>query len=303
MHSKTSLIHSPTLSSQAGLDVFLKLENLQPTCSFKIRGIGHICNELFKTGARHFVSASGGNAGYAVAYAGKQLNTKVNIFVPETSSKIAIEKIRDLGAEITQIGKDWDDCNLHALNFAQEHSAQYISPFNHPLIWQGNSSIIDELVTQVDKPDAIICSVGGGGLLCGIAQGLAQNQWQSVPIIAAETQGTRSLAASMEAKSLVTLDSVSGIATSLGSKVVAQEAFNWTKKHDIRSLVLSDEDALSACLDFKQNHNYLVEPACGVALAALSNSQMLEDMQSVVVIVCGGINTTAVTEALKIKSY
>ncbi len=293
MHIKTPLISSK-LSSVPGLEVQLKLENLQPVQSFKIRGIGHICTELYKTGARHFVSSSGGNAGYAVAYAGKELGAKVNVFVPRTSSQTTIEKLKSLNAEVIQIGSDWNETNEYALNFSQEHQAQYISPFDHPLIWEGHSTLIDELAQQTSKPDAIILSVGGGGLLCGVLQGLHKNSWQDVPVIAVETEGTQSLAASMKANKLITLSNISGIATSLGSRTVAKEAFAWTKKHDIRSLVVSDEEALSACMNFKAAHDYLVEPACGASLAALNHSAVLAGLQSVIVIVCGGINTNLV---------
>lgn len=299
MHIKTPLIHSSSFSSQSGLEVQLKLENLQPVQSFKIRGIGHICNELYKTGARHFVSSSGGNAGYAVAYAGKQLGVRVSVFVPKSTSQIAIEKLKSLDAEVIQIGADWDETNRHALDFAQEYQAQYISPFDHPLIWEGHSTLVDELIEQSSKPDAIILSVGGGGLLCGVIQGLHKNSWQNIPVIAVETEGTASLTSSIKANQLTTLNSISGIATSLGSRTVAKEAFAWTKRHDIRSLVVSDDEALSACLDFKEVHDYLVEPACGASLAALKHPEIFKGMKSVIVIVCGGINTSIVENALK----
>jgi L-serine/L-threonine ammonia-lyase len=169
----------------------------------------------------------------------------------------------------------------------------YVSPFDHPLIWEGHATLVDELVSEIDRPDAIVLSVGGGGLLCGVIEGLRRTGWQDVPILAVETEGTASLATSLEQGRLVTLDAITGVATSLGAKTVAQGAFERASQHTVRPIVVTDAEAINACVQFADEHRCLVEPACGASLAvAYSRPECLEDFGSVVIVVCGGIGVS-----------
>ncbi len=287
---RTPLVESHPISKNSGRKVFLKLENVQPGGSFKIRGIGHLCIQAKKDGIEHFVSSSGGNAGFAAAFAGRILDIKTTVYVPTTTGDETILKIRNQGANVIVQGNVWDETHEHAVQFCNSINGLYISPFDHPLIWEGHSVIIDEIVEEIPEPDAIILSVGGGGLLCGIAEGLHRNHWNDIPIIAVETEGTASLAASVKAGKLITLDKISGVAKSLGAKTVAKKAFEWTMNHNVHSCVVSDIDAITSCMQFAADHRYLVEPACGASLSiAYNNNPILEKMKSVVIIVCGGI--------------
>ena len=290
LHVLTPLIESIPMSSKSGLRVFLKLENTQPSGSFKIRGIGHLCSMAKEEGKTHFISSSGGNAGFAAAYAGRQLGVKTTVFVPITTAESTIKKIQELDAEVIVRGSVWDETDRYARELAAETKGLYVPPFDHPLIWKGNSTIVDEITRQVDKPDAIILSVGGGGLLCGVVEGLHNNDLQNVPVIAVETEGTGSFSASQKAGTLVTLAGIEGIATSLGAKRVASRALEWSKEHEIRSVLVTDGQAASACVEFAEHHRFLVEPACGASLAVVYNQhEMLRQAKTVVVIVCGGI--------------
>ncbi len=171
--------------------------------------------------------------------------------------------------------------------------ALYVSPFDHPLIWQGHSTLIDEIVEEIGAPDAIVLSVGGGGLLCGVLQGLQRHDLGATPVIAVETEGTASLAASLKAGELVTLDKITGVAKSLGAKTVAQQAFEWSRQYPVQSVVVTDAEAITACLRFADEHRCLVEPACGASLSvAYQRHEVLASARRIVVIVCGGIGTS-----------
>ena len=149
--------------------------------------------------------------------------------------------------------------------------------------------MIDEVVGEGIKPGAVILSVGGGGLLCGVAQGLHQTGWTDVPIVAVETQGAASYHASLEAGHVVTLDKIESIASSLGAKRVAEEAFKWASRHKIHSSLVTDKQAVEACLRFVDDHRVLVEPACGASLSLVyDKNPLLDQFSSVLVIVCGG---------------
>ena len=290
LHINTPLIESSPLCKKAGLKVLLKLENTQPTGSFKIRGIGHLCQKGKKEGKNHFITSSGGNAGIAAAYAGRNLGVKTTVFVPTTTPYDTILKIKEQGAEVIVKGDVWDETDKYALDLAEKYDGLYISPFDHPLIWEGHSTIVDEIAMEIQKPDAIILSVGGGGLLCGVVEGLHNNYLQDIPVIAVETEGADSFAASQKAGKLITLKSIDSIAKTLGAKTVSRQTLEWNKNHEIKSVVVSDKQAVSACIDFANDHRFLVEPACGASLAVVYEQlEVLKEVKSVVIIVCGGI--------------
>ncbi len=289
LHIHTPLVESPSVSARWKKRVLLKLENLQPTGSFKIRGIGLLCQMGQKDGIKYFVSSSGGNAGLAAAYAAKALNVPITVWVPTTTPPEFRKRIEAEGAEIKVIGNVWDETHEYALAHSQRKNALYISPFDHPMIWKGHSSLVDEIAKDFGKPDAVVVSVGGGGLLCGTIEGLERHGWNDVPVVAVETEGTASFAASVREGKLVTLKEITGVAKSLGAKTVAQQALECAKRHPISSIVVSDKDAIEACISFADDHKFLVEPACGASLAvAYGALPILEKAKSVVIVVCGG---------------
>ena len=293
LHIRTPLVESFPLSERTGKRIWLKMENLQPVGSFKIRGIGLLCHQGKLDGVDHLVSSSGGNAGYAAAYAGNKLGVQTTVFVPETTPPDARRKIASQGAEVRVVGSVWDEADEEAIAFSSRVNGLYISPFDHPLIWEGHATIVDEIADEIDRPDAIVLSVGGGGLLCGVIQGLQRNEWQDVPVLAVETEGTASLAASLEQGRLVTLDQITGVATSLGAKTVARKALEQARRHSVRSIVVTDTEAVDACVQFADQHRCLVEPACGASLAlAYSRPESLAEASNVVIVVCGGIGIT-----------
>ena len=142
---------------------------------------------------------------------------------------------------------------------------------------------------QCSKPDVIVVSVGGGRLLCGILEGLHRNNWPDVPVLAVETEGAASLAASLKSGRLETLPGITSIAATLGARRVTQRALDWSQHHPISSVVVSDRVAVNACLQFADDLRVVVEPACGASLSLLyDNAHFLGPYESVLVIVCGG---------------
>lgn len=294
LHITTPLLRHGPLSATLGKHVLLKMENLQPSGSFKLRGIGTMCRRAAENGATHFVCPSGGNAGFAAAVAGSALGVRTTILVPQTTHESVRDKIRAIGAECIVTGNVWDETNEEALRLCQTPGAVYIPPFDHPDIWDGNATLIDEAVQQAKDAgidfDVVICSVGGGGLLCGVLEGLHRNGKAQVPVIAVETEGAASLNAAVHAGERVTLPAITSIATTLGAKRVAQQAFDWTQRHDVRATTVSDVQAVEACLRFADDLRTLVEPACGAALAvAYQQLPLLKEFHVPLIVVCGGI--------------
>lgn len=290
-------ITTPTVESDAfsttDQRVWLKLEALQPCGSFKLRGIGHACDVHAARGATRLLSSSGGNAGIAVAYAGRRLGLPVVVVVPETTREWPKTLIRRQGAEVVVHGKSWMEANDHLMSLRQPTDA-FIHPFDDPLLWDGHASMITEAAAQAPKPDAVVLSVGGGGLMSGVLQGMHAVGWQDVPLVAAETVGAHSLNAAIAADELVTLDAITSLATSLGARRVSEEVFAWTKRHPVVATTVTDAEAVQACLDVAKEHRLIVEPACGAAIAATLQRAVpvLRDARNVLVILCGGAGAT-----------
>ncbi|MEE4165824.1 MAG: pyridoxal-phosphate dependent enzyme, partial [Desulfocapsaceae bacterium] len=225
LHIQTPLIESLSLATHVKGRVWLKMEALQPSGSFKLRGIGHACRTYQSRGATSFISSSGGNAGIAVAYSGRILGVPVTVVVPESTSKKAIEAIGQQGASVIIRGESWQESHSHALRMTDsEHIL--IHPFDDPLLWSGHASMIDEVAQGGLQPDGVILSVGGGGLLCGVVEGLRRNNMTGVPVLAVETRGADSLSLSLRENRLYTLEEITSIATTLGAKQVARQAFD-----------------------------------------------------------------------------
>ena len=289
LHIVTPVWESLPLSTVLNTPVFMKMDAFQPVGSFKIRGIGHTCQVRRRDGATCLVSSSGGNAGYAAAYAGRMLGVPVTVVVPESTSEWMRDILRREEATVIEHGASWDYAHEYALALAERDGAAYIHPFEDPLIWSGHASMIKEIYETGPKPGVIVVAVGGGGLLCGVIEGLHRVGWTDVPVLAAETEGAASFAGSVEAGRLITLDKINSIATTLGARTVTPRALEWTTKHPITPWTVSDRDALDACRRYADDHRILVEPACGAALATVYNrAEPLMGLDPVMVIVCGG---------------
>ncbi|XP_078107783.1 L-serine dehydratase/L-threonine deaminase-like [Sander vitreus] len=301
LHVATPLRHSLALTKVAGTSIYLKLDSSQPTGSFKIRGIGHLCKTWAERGCERFVCCSGGNAGMAAAYSARQLGVPATIVVPSVTPSPTVERLKDEGATVIIHGR--------ALNESIEYGQQlvannpswiFISPFDDPLIWEGHTSLVAELEKELtEKPGAVVLSVGGGGLLNGVVEGLRRAHWADVPVVAMETLGAHSLNAAMKAGELVTLPEITSVATTLGLTRVSAQTFKLVGEHAVFSEVVTDQQAVQAVEHFVDDEKVLVEPACGAALAAVYSGvirrlqvegELAPCLGPVVVVVCGGNN-------------
>jgi L-serine/L-threonine ammonia-lyase len=188
-------------------------------------------------------------------------------------------------------------------SFQYEGTTIYTPPFDHPDIWTGNSTVMHEIASQMPSnspPDVLICSVGGGGLINGICQALDTLDMPSPTVLAVETAGADSLAASLAADELVTLPRITSQATSLGCVRVTDTTYKYACRENVRSVVLSDGVAAMGCWRLADDERMMVELACGVNVAlcydgrlekALGRPVRRED--KVVIVLCGGSNVTS----------
>uniref|UniRef100_UPI003F49804F pyridoxal-phosphate dependent enzyme n=1 Tax=Cupriavidus yeoncheonensis TaxID=1462994 RepID=UPI003F49804F len=293
LHISTPFVQSQPYSRRLGKPVWLKMEAAQPSGSFKLRGIGALCEARRAAGAQRFISSSGGNAGIAAAYCGRELGVPVVVVVPESTPQRARDLIRLEGAELIVHGTAWAEANEFAQSLIGPCDA-FVHPFDDPVIWQGHATLVDEMAVSGPKPGAIVLAVGGGGLLCGVLEGLQRNGWSDVPVIAVETEGADCYARSVAQGRPVELSKISSVATSLGAKRACDGALRWAACSEIHNVVVSDAQAVKAAIRFLDEHRVLVEPACGAALAALDrDNPVLKAATDVAIVVCGGATVTA----------
>lgn len=292
LHIVTPTVESRPLSLLAGRSIWLKLDALQEPGSFKMRGIGLACATYRAQGAQRFISSSGGNAGLAVAVAGRKLGVPVTVVVPETTSQKARDLLEMENAAVIVHGASWQEANQLAQSLVGAHDA-FLHPFDDPLLWRGHATLVDEVAQAGLRPDVVVLSVGGGGLLSGVAEGMQRWGWNHIPILAVETEGAASFHAALAAGRPVELATITSVATTLGAKQVCAQSVAWAQERPIRSVVVSDASALRACERFLADHRILVEPACGASLSLVYEHQAeLAQFDTVLIVVCGGATTT-----------
>lgn len=191
-------------------------------------------------------------------------------------------------------GKVWDEANQRAKALSQDADTEYVPAFDHPVLWEGHSTLIDEVLEDCPEVDALVTSVGGGGLLAGLLTGLIRHHRMDCRIITRETQGAASFAAAIEAGHPVRLPRIDTVATSLGAAKVAA----WPVQHLLdfphECVVLSDDEAIMGVVRYANDLRQLVEPACGVSLAvAYLDHPAIAEAHDVVIVVCGGVSISA----------
>lgn len=319
-YNKTPLLPRVLATTDGAPRFFLKYEFLQPGGSFKSRGIGYLVKKSYEEARRDggkslaVFSSSGGNAGLAAAMAAQTFSINCTVVVPRTTKSRMVEKIRKTGAEVLVYGKHWGMADEYLREVVMKEVdvskvvPLYVHPFDNPIIWQGHSTIVDEIVAQlkeenvsIDKVKAIVCSVGGGGLYNGIVKGLETHRLADrIPILAVETKGCDVLNKSLNSGKPVVLESLTSVASSLASPYISEKAFENARKYGSKSVLLEDSQVIETCLKFADDAGIVVEPACGASLYSCYHPELLplcigkeltED-DVIVVIACGGSAVT-----------
>lgn len=266
----------------------LKLECLQVTGAFKVRGALNAVLQLpDDERARGIVTASGGNHGLAIAYAGHVTGCPAVIYLPENAPTDKAERARAWGAEVVTEGAVWDDAEAAALTRAARDGLTYVHPFADPQVIAGQGTIAREMLKQSPEIDTIICGIGGGGLTAGVLLA-AKAIKPDIRVIGVEPTGAPTLFNSFNASALVTLDRIETEANTLAPRRSAPLNFDIIGRL-IDKIVLVTDDEMRAAADWLWfETGQAVELAGGAAIAAIrtGKAEALED-QCVAAIVCG----------------
>jgi threonine dehydratase len=296
---QTPLERSKSFSAMSGADVYLKLENLQTTGSFKVRGAYYkIANLTTEEIAKGVLAASAGNHAQGVAYAATKLGVKSTVFMPVFAPPLKVIATRAYGAEVVLVGDTFDDAFEAAAEFGEKSGATFVHPFNDPYIIAGQGTVGLEIFEQLRDVDDVLVPIGGGGLIAGIAIALKQLN-PRIRIIGVEADGAQSMKVSVEKGEPVILNSVHTIADGIAVKSPGNLTFQVTKDLVDELLVVNDAEMARTAYLLLQRAKILTEPAGVAAMAAvLYGKTDLKGRKVVPVISGGNINMSILEQIL-----
>jgi threonine dehydratase len=285
---ETLLEYSPYYSQAGGAEVHFKLENLQYTGSFKVRGA---LNKLMSLPqdvlSRGVVAASTGNHGAAVAFALGKLQAPGIVFVPENSSPGKVRAIERLGAEVRYHGDDCAVAEAHARRYAADNGFTYVSPYNDPQIVGGQGTIAVELERQLDTIDALFVSLGGGGLISGVA-GYLKSVQPEVHVVGCSPENSQVMIQSIKAGKILDLPSLPTLSDGTAGGV-EQGAITFPL---CRALVneyvtVTEQEIAESLRQFMGTHHMMIEGAAAVAIASFMSVREGFVGKNVVIVLCG----------------
>jgi threonine dehydratase len=286
--NESPLVDSQSLSRITGGRVHLKLENLQRTGSFKVRGAyNRIASLTEAERANGVIAASAGNHAQGVALAAAQLGVDATICMPEDAPISKIQATRSLGARVVLEGADYNEAYDRAREIEADESRTFVHPYDDPLVIAGQGTIGLELVEQTENLDVVLVCVGGGGLLAGVATALA-NASPDTRVVAVEPQGADALTRSLAAGHRVELDAVDTIADGLATRSCGELVFEIVQATVDEAVTVDDDAIARAILHLLENEKSVVEGAGAVPTAALLEGEVDVEGKDVGVLVSGG---------------
>jgi threonine dehydratase len=283
---RTPVRHSPWLSLAAGADVFVKLETLQPTHSYKIRGATNAVLELAAAanGApRSIVTASAGNHGRAVAHAAAAAGMPVIVYVPEHAPRTKLDAIRALGAELRPC-RDYDEAERRAKEHGATGASTYISPYAHPDVIAGAGTVALEILEELPDTDVIVAAIGGGGLISGVAIASERRAEVAGAEVQASTPFTSSLAAGRITEIQVGDTLADGLSGNLDPET---PTFEIVRRHVSQIAVVSEVELQSAIRNVAERERLIIEGAAAAAVAAVASGKLKVAGRRVAIILSG----------------
>jgi threonine dehydratase len=280
--------HSQMLSALTGQQVYLKLENLQMTGSFKERGaLNRIAMLTPEQASRGVIAASAGNHAQGVAYHATKRGIRALIVMPLTTPLVKVTATRDFGAEVLLHGANYDEAFAEAMRQCAEQELTFIHPFDDPDVMAGQGTIGLELLEQVPQLEAVVVPIGGGGLIAGIACAIKESR-PEIRLIGVQTSRLPSMVAAVEAHRPITIDPATTIADGIAVRRAGDLTLPLVERY-VDEIVTVDEDEIaSAILMLLEREKTLAEGAGAAALAALLQHRTSLTGAHTAVLVCGG---------------
>jgi threonine dehydratase len=284
----TPLDLSTTFSALCGKRIYLKLENLQKTGSFKVRGALNKIQRLDAAArARGVITASAGNHAQGVAYAARMAGVAATVVMPATAAFSKVEATAAYGAKVVLAGRDYGEACDHALALAAEHDVTFVHAFDDRDVIAGQGTLGVELIEQLSDVDTVVVPVGGGGLLAGLISAL-RGIGSRARFVGVQATGASALKPSLQAGTPVHLAHVDTIADGLATRTVGSQPFAIIREELDLAVEVSDPEIAAAVLLLLERAKTVVEGAGAVGVAACLAGRLPSAASNVAVIVSGG---------------
>lgn len=266
---ETPTVYSYTFSENAGCDVYLKLENLQRTGSFKLRGALNKLMELEPERLRGgLVAASAGNHAQGLALAAQLLGARATIVMPEATALIKIRRTEGYGATVVLHGTSWDESQARALALAEEHGWTPVHPFDDPDVIVGQGTTALEILAQVPEVETVVVPVGGGGLIAGIALAVKALR-PEVRVVGVQAAGAASMVASLAAGRRVAIEHPTTLAEGIRVGLAGERTFEIVRQLVDEVVTVEERDLVEAIVQTLQKSKVVPEGAGVASIAAL----------------------------------
>ncbi len=289
---RTPLVQSPWLSALTGRSVWLKLESMQITNSFKARGAVNVAVAGLERGSgdpdrsRLLVTASAGNHGRALAYAAERLGLRLVVFTPRDAPRAKLDPIAAHGADLRAEARSYEEAESLAKQFAAAERVTYISPYSHPDVIAGAATVAMEILEDRPEVEAILVPVGGGGLVSGVAL-VAKAVSDRVAVIGVETEASPAFSRSLPAGHPVEVEVLPSIADGLAGNMDPETiTFEYVKQLVDRIVLVPERAIEDAIRGLATNEHLIAEGAGAAAIAALTTGLQL-NARHVAVVVSG----------------
>ena len=287
---RTDILESTKLSLLTNANIYYKCENLQKTGSFKVRGAcNKIANLTEEEKSKGVIASSAGNHAQGVALGAKMNNIEATIVMPSTAPLAKVTATKSYGANVVLEGLVYDDAYAKAVEIQKETGATFLHPFNDKYVIAGQGTIGLEIFEQMNnKVDTILCPIGGGGIIAGIATA-AKALNPNVKIVGVQTANIPSMYESMKSGKVTTAFKSTSIADGISVKTVGELTFNIAKDL-LDEVVLVEEDEIAeAVLFLMENQKVVAEGSGAVTTAAiLTGKYKPKENENVVLIISGG---------------
>jgi len=286
---ETYLEYSPFYSRMTGANVYFKLENLQHTGSFKLRGaMNKLLSLTDEEKGQGVVTASTGNHGAAFAYGLSKVEGSGVVFVPENASRTKVEAIERLGAEVRHVGNDCSETEAYARQYAKKNKMTHMPPYNDVKAIGGQGTIAFELAKQLDQIDAVFVALGGGGMISGIG-GFLKPQIPGVQIVGCSPQNSQVMIQSVKAGKILDLPSLPTLSDgTAGGIEPGSITLDLCREFVDAYITVTEEEIKDSLREFIQTQHMLIEGSAAVAVAGFKKQADRFSGLNVIVIICGG---------------
>lgn len=288
----TPLVYNEWLSHQYNCQIYLKLENMLPIGSFKMRGATHKISKLSEADKKRGVLAvSAGNHAQGVAWAARKFNVKATIIMPEGSPLTKIRNTETLGAKVVLHGKSIEEGFLYAEEMMKKQKMTFVHPYHDPDVITGQGTVGFELLEQIPDMDYIFSSIGGGGLVSGIGQ-VMKGSKSKVKVIAGQASGCSAMVDSLHSGKIVKIDTAETFADGIRVKNVAPDMLKLLGEVVDSSHKVDDEKMAWAILQLMEKARVIAEGAGALPLALFDQLYQKNPKKfvnkKIVLVVCGG---------------